>query len=79
MSNVPDISGDGYLDRLADSPAVDPFRALHVHFGMLMGVDDFETIDAYHRGKMWLHSSWLHREGVLWGLRVALDAARRKG
>lgn len=51
---------------------VDPFRSLYVHFGMLLGVDDFQTLDAYHRGKMWYHSAWLHGQGVIWGLRVAL-------
>lgn len=52
---------------------VNPFRSLLVHFGMLLGVDDFETIDSYHRGKMWLHSAWLHRQGAVWGLRVSLS------
>jgi hypothetical protein len=52
---------------------VDPYRALCVHFGMLLGVDDFETLDAYHRGKAWLHSAWLHREGVVWGFDVQLE------
>jgi hypothetical protein len=52
---------------------VDPYRALCVHFGMLLGVDDFETLDAYHRGKAWLHNAWLHREGVVWGFDVKLE------
>ncbi len=52
---------------------VDPFRSLRLHFGMLLGVDDFETLDAYHRGKMWLHNAWLHGKGVVWGLGVAVD------
>lgn len=51
---------------------VDPFRSLYVHFGMLLGVDDFQTLDAYHRGKMWYHSAWLHGKGVVWGLEVQL-------
>jgi hypothetical protein len=51
---------------------VDPFRSLYVHFGMLLGVDDFQTLDAYHRGKMWYHSAWLHGTGVVWGLAVNL-------
>lgn len=55
---------------------VDPFVSLRPHFGMLLGVDDFETVDAYHRGKTWLHSAWLHRQGTVWGLGVALLAAR---
>ena len=52
---------------------VDPFRSLYVHFGMLLGVEDFRTVDAYHRGKMWFHSGWLHRQGVIWGLAVSID------
>lgn len=51
----------------------DPYRSLRVSFGMLLGVDDFETLGAYHRGKTWLHSAWLHREGVVWGLDVRID------
>ncbi|GAA6184699.1 hypothetical protein [Aliiglaciecola sp. NS0011-25] len=54
---------------------VDPFRSLYVHFGMLLGVDDFQTLDAYHRGKMWYHNAWLHGQGVVWGLDVSLPQA----
>ncbi|EAR22001.1 hypothetical protein NB231_06421 [Nitrococcus mobilis Nb-231] len=43
---------------------------------MLLGVDDFETLDAYHRGKQWLHNAWLHRAGAVWGLDVSLDEER---
>lgn len=50
----------------------DPFRSLYVHFGMLLGVDDFQTLDAYHRGKTWYHSAWLHGFGVVWGYEVTL-------
>jgi hypothetical protein len=53
--------------------AADPFTALKAHFGMLLGVADFQTIDAYHRGKQWLHNAWLHRHGVVWGFEVTLD------
>lgn len=52
---------------------VDPFNSLKVHFGQLLGVEDFQTIDAYHRGKMWIHNGWLHGEGVIWGLDVKLE------
>lgn len=55
---------------------VDPFRSLRVHFGMLLGVDDFETLHAYHRGKTWLHAAWLHGPGAVWGLGVGLDPER---
>jgi hypothetical protein len=52
---------------------VDPFTAVRYQFGMLLGVDDFTTEQAYHRGKSRLHNAWLHREGVVWGLDVKLD------
>jgi len=55
---------------------VDPFTALKPHFGMLLGVADFQTIDAYHRGKQWLHNAWLHRQGVVWGFEVSVDTER---
>jgi hypothetical protein len=57
---------------------VNPFYALRYQFGMLLGVDDFETEQAYHRGKMRLHNAWLHREGVVWGLDVQLDTAHNE-
>jgi hypothetical protein len=70
-----------------------PFTGLSFHFGMLLGVDDFETEQGYHLGKDRLHNAWLHREGVVWGFGVdtsldrgeiriqpglALDAAGRE-
>lgn len=64
-----EVCGEGFAGLLA----VEPFRSLHIHFGMLLGVDDFEVLSAYHRGKMWLHSSWLHGQGAVWGLGASLD------
>ena len=58
----------------AEPLPVDPYRSLRVRFGMLLGEEDFTTIGAYHRGKGWLHNAWLHRQGVVWGLGVELDA-----
>jgi hypothetical protein len=52
---------------------VSPFTALQYHFGMLLGVDDLETGQAYPRGKIRLHNAWLHREGVVWGLNVSFN------
>lgn len=51
----------------------DPFTSLNYHFGMLLGVDDFETEQSYHRGKLRLHQGWLHGPGVIWGLDVLLN------
>ena len=50
-----------------DLIADDPYTALHFHFGMLLGVDDFETEQAYHRAKHCLHQAWMHGPGVVWG------------
>ncbi len=74
MANTPDLatclaSDDGRSELLPLSP----FYALRYHFGMLLGVDDFETEQAYHRAKMRLHNAWLHRAGVVWGFDVRLD------
>jgi hypothetical protein len=62
-------TGDGSL------PA-NPYTALQYHFGMLLGVDDLETAQAYPRGKIRLHNAWLHREGVVWGLDVGFNKRR---
>jgi hypothetical protein len=74
MANTPDLTtclasdnGGGALLPLS------PFYALRYHFGMLLGVDDFETEQAYHRAKMRLHNAWLHRAGVVWGFDVRLN------
>ena len=56
----------------------DPFTAVNYHFGMLLGVDDFETELAYHRGHERLHQAWLHGSGVVWGLGVGLDFTRHE-
>src|SRR5258708_5274147 len=77
MANTPDMasclaqSGDG-----GELLPLSPFYALYYHFGMLLGVDDFETEQAYHRAKMRLHNAWLHRAGVVWGFDVRQDLTR---
>jgi hypothetical protein len=53
-----------------------PFTGLSFHFGMLLGVDDFETEQGYHLGKDRLHNAWLHREGVVWGFGVETSLDR---
>src|ERR1700688_1186653 len=66
-----ELAGAGAEDGLLP---VNPFNALQFHFGMLLGVDDLETGQAYPRGKVRLHNAWLHREGVVWGLNVAFNS-----
>jgi hypothetical protein len=66
------------LDEQREALPLDPWRSLRVRFGMLLGEEDFMTIGAYHRGKTWLHSAWLHRQGVVWGFGVELAPANRE-
>jgi hypothetical protein len=63
--------------RLTELPA-DPFTALSVHFGMLLGVSDIELLAANPRGKLRLHNAWLHGPGVVWGYRVSFQTASRE-
>jgi hypothetical protein len=77
MAGIPDLSltSDAF-EVCADVDDVlpdEPFTALRFHFGMLLGVQDFETLAAQPRAKMRLHNAWLHREGVIWGLDVSPD------
>ena len=69
MANTPDMTNCVNGDLLSLSP----YSALSYHFGMLLGVDDFETEQAYHRAKHRLHNAWLHREGVVWGFGVSIN------
>ncbi len=57
---------------------VDPFTALAVNFGMLLGVTDFDALAANPRGKLRLHNAWLHGQGVVWGYPVTLDDTSRE-
>lgn len=74
MASTASANETSNVTTIGEMLPIDPFRSLYVHFGMLLGVEDFRTVDAYHRGKMWLHNAWLHRQGTLWGLAVSLDA-----
>jgi len=49
---------------------VNPFVALRVAYGMLLGEDDFRVLMGSPRGKQMLHSAWLHGTGVVWGYEV---------
>ena len=79
MANTPDMASclntEGGRSELLP---LSPFYALRYHFGMLLGVEDFETEQAYHRAKMRLHNAWLHREGVVWGFDVKIDKSREE-
>ena len=53
MSSIADksaceLAGQGQEDGLLP---VSPFTALQVHFGMLLGVDDLETLQAISEGQ----------------------------
>ena len=50
--------------------AADPFTALRVTYGMLLGEADFEVLMGNPRGKGMLHAAWLHGSGLIWGLGV---------
>jgi hypothetical protein len=52
---------------------VNPFLALRVAYGMLLGEDDFRTMMGHPRGKHMLHQAWQHGPGVVWGYRVRVD------
>ncbi len=73
MASPADLSTD---TRGAGLQPSQPYVSLHPHYGMLLGVADFQADQAYHRGKMRLHNAWLHGEGVVWGLGVAADLPR---
>lgn len=55
---------------LAATLVADPFTALAVHYGMLLGVPDFQVLAANPRGKLRLHQAWQHGPGVVWGFPV---------
>jgi hypothetical protein len=57
---------------LATSLPADPFSSLAVHYGMLLGVPDFEVLMGNARGKLRLHQAWQHGPGVIWGYPVAV-------
>lgn len=58
---------------LAGDLPVNPFVALRVAYGMLLGEDDFRTLMGNPRGKGMLHAAWLHGSGVVWGYPVQVD------
>ncbi|SEP63693.1 hypothetical protein SAMN04488038_10137 [Solimonas aquatica] len=61
-------------DALPDSPDC----AIHYHYGMLLGVDDFRTEQGFHVGRLRRHQRALHGFGVVHGYAVSFDAAQRQ-
>ena len=59
-------------DTCADELPVNPYLALRVAYGMLLGEDEFRVLAGNPRGKHMMHSAWLHRAGIVWGLGVKL-------
>jgi hypothetical protein len=59
---------------LAASLAADPYTSLAVHYGMLLGVSDFQVLAGNPRGKLQLHQAWQHGKGVVWGYRVVVES-----
>lgn len=57
---------------MSASLAADPFTTLAVHYGMLLGVPDFQVISSNPRGKLRLHQAWQHGPGVIWGLGLSV-------
>ncbi len=67
------------MSNTADSPlaaslAADPYTSLAVHYGMLLGVSDFQVLAGNPRGKLQLHQAWQHGKGVVWGYGVVIDS-----
>jgi hypothetical protein len=56
---------------------VNPFHALRVAYGMLLGEDDFRALMGNPRGKQMLHNAWLHSSGVVWGYSVRREGTGR--
>jgi hypothetical protein len=59
-----------------DDLPVNPFLALRVSYGMLLGEEDFRDLMGNPRGKQMLHGAWLHGAGVVWGYRVLRDGTK---
>lgn len=72
-----DTCGTGGAGGAAAAAAlpVDPYTSLAVHYGMLLGVDDFRVLAANPRGRLQVHQAWQHGPGVVWGFAVSRAAA----
>ena len=76
MTSEQIATGSDACEVCADELTSNPFLALRVAYGMLLGEDDFRVLMGNPRGKQMLHSAWLHRSGVVWGFEVGVDGTR---
>jgi hypothetical protein len=75
MTAVDDMSTSLPYCRDDDLP-INPFLALRVSYGMLLGEEDFRDLMGNPRGKQMLHNAWLHGSGVVWGYEVLRDGTK---
>ncbi|RZL11915.1 MAG: hypothetical protein EOP40_00860 [Rubrivivax sp.] len=72
----PDGCGVTALGERCDATLPDnPQCTLNYHFGMLLGVDDFQAEQGFHLGRSRRHQRLLHGSGVVAGYPVSFDAA----
>ncbi|HEX8454336.1 MAG TPA: hypothetical protein VF647_19810 [Longimicrobium sp.] len=48
----------------------DPSKRVNYTLGLVLGVDEFQQEQLYHRAGRWRHNQWLHGYGTVWGLQV---------
>jgi hypothetical protein len=77
--NLNDLNSAGCLstpqsERCDATLPDNPQCTINVHFGMLMGVDEFRTEQGFHLGRSRRHQRLLHGVGVVAGYAVSLDA-----
>lgn len=68
----------GSCDSCAGSLPDAPDCAIHYHFGMLLGVEDFRAEQGFHLGHARRHQRALHGYGVVYGYAVEHDAAKQE-
>lgn len=68
-------SGLPAAQRCAASLPDNPQCAPNYHFGMLLGVEDFQAEQGFHVGRLRRHQRALHGAGVVAGYPVGFDAA----
>ncbi|HEX8212593.1 MAG TPA: hypothetical protein VF584_20615 [Longimicrobium sp.] len=49
----------------------DPSKRVNYTLGLVLGVDEFQQEQLYHRAGRWRHNQWLHGYGTVWGLQVS--------